>query len=80
MSTFTPLQLAFGMPGPFEWTIILGIGLPLRNFAVLGKVLAAILASISEHLGLKNELKTIVRGTRKPHPKQFPKHISTTPK
>lgn len=41
MSTFTPLQLAFGMPGPFEWTIILGIGLLIfgRRLPEVGKSL-----------------------------------------
>ena len=41
MSTFTPLQLAFGMPGPFESTIILGIGLLIfgRRLPEVGKSL-----------------------------------------
>jgi len=39
MSTFIPFQLAFGMPGPVEWAIILGIGLLIfgRRLPEVGK-------------------------------------------
>ena len=40
-----------------EISIILGIDYPMRDFDLLGKVLASISASISDHVGRKIHLK-----------------------
>ena len=57
-----------------EIFIILGICFRLKNFAVLGRVLASILASISEHVGLKNQLKTVLKRTWERPSRQLPKN------
>ena len=54
-----------------EISIILGIGLRMWNVAVLRTVLASISASVLEHLGPQNPLKTILKGICK-RPSQQP--------
>ena len=41
-----------------EFSIIFGIDFQVRNLDVLGKVLGSILASISDHVGVQNDVRT----------------------
>ena len=40
------------------FSIIFGIDFQVRNLDVLGKVLGSILASISDHVGVQNDVRT----------------------
>ena len=62
-----------------EISIILGIDYPMRNFDLLGKLLASISASILAHLDPKSHSKTLFETTSKTPSKQHPKRNEIDP-